>query len=64
LLRFGIGAQILKDLGVARMRLLAAPRRIPSMTGFGLEVTRYVERPEVEQTLRSAKAGASHARKG
>ena len=64
LLRFGIGAQILKDLGVARMRLLAAPRRIPSMTGFGLEVTHYVERPEVEQTLRSAKAGASHARKG
>ena len=49
---------------MARMRLLAAPRRIPSMTGFGLEVTRYVERPEVEQTLRSAKAGASHARKG
>jgi hypothetical protein len=34
------------------------------MTGFGLEVTHYVERPEVEQTLRSAQAGASHARKG
>lgn len=39
----GIGAQILKDLGVGKMRLLAAPRRMPSMTGFGLEVTGYLE---------------------
>ena len=35
---YGIGAQILRDLGVRRMRLLAAPRKMPSMTGFGLEV--------------------------
>ncbi len=39
----GIGAQILRDLGVSKMRLLAAPRRMPSMTGFGLEVTGYLE---------------------
>src|SRR5690606_24836742 len=39
----GIGAQILKDLGVGKMRLLATPRRMPSMTGFGLEVTGYLE---------------------
>ncbi|WP_292979527.1 bifunctional 3,4-dihydroxy-2-butanone-4-phosphate synthase/GTP cyclohydrolase II [Nitrosomonas sp.] len=39
----GIGAQILKDLGVGRMRLLATPRRMPSMTGFGLEVSGYIE---------------------
>lgn len=39
----GIGAQILKDLGVSKMRLLAAPRRMPSMIGFGLEVTGYLE---------------------
>ncbi|MBK9393451.1 MAG: 3,4-dihydroxy-2-butanone-4-phosphate synthase [Uliginosibacterium sp.] len=38
---FGIGAQILRDLGVGRMRVLAQPRRIPSMTGFGLEITGY-----------------------
>ena len=38
---FGIGAQILRDLGVGKMRVLAAPRRIPSMSGFGLEVTGY-----------------------
>jgi len=35
----GIGAQILRDLGVRRMKLLANPRRLPSMTGFGLEIT-------------------------
>jgi len=38
---YGIGAQILRDLGVTRMRLLAAPRRMPSMTGFDLEITGY-----------------------
>ncbi len=36
---FGIGAQILRDLGVGKMRVLATPRRMPSMSGFGLEVT-------------------------
>jgi len=41
---YGIGAQILRDLGVGRMRLLATPRKMPSMAGFGLEVTGYVER--------------------
>ncbi len=40
---YGIGAQILRDLGVGRMRLMAHPRRMPSMTGFGLEVTGYLE---------------------
>ena len=35
---YGIGAQILKDLGVGRMRLLARPRKMPSMTGYGIEV--------------------------
>ena len=40
---YGIGAQILRDLGVLRMRLLAHPRRMPSMAGFDLEVTGYVQ---------------------
>ncbi|MDF0679200.1 MAG: hypothetical protein P0107_09250, partial [Nitrosomonas sp.] len=35
--------QILKDLGVSKMRLLATPRRMPSMTGFSLEVAGYLE---------------------
>ncbi|MCC6868484.1 MAG: 3,4-dihydroxy-2-butanone-4-phosphate synthase [Burkholderiales bacterium] len=38
---YGIGAQILRDLNVGRMRLLAHPRKMPSMAGFGLEVTGY-----------------------
>ena len=40
---YGIGAQILRDLGVGRMRLMAAPRKMPSMAGFGLEVTGYLQ---------------------
>src|SRR6266850_1404959 len=43
---YGIGAQILRDLGVGRMRLMAAPRKMPSMAGFGLEVTGYAELPK------------------
>ncbi len=38
---YGIGAQILRDLNVGKMRLLARPRKMPSMAGFGLEVTGY-----------------------
>ncbi len=38
----GIGAQILRELGIAKMRLLGSPRRMPSMTGYGLEVTGFV----------------------
>jgi 3,4-dihydroxy 2-butanone 4-phosphate synthase / GTP cyclohydrolase II len=38
---YGIGAQILRDLDVGRMRLLATPHKMPSMTGFGLEVVGY-----------------------
>ncbi|WP_036165620.1 bifunctional 3,4-dihydroxy-2-butanone-4-phosphate synthase/GTP cyclohydrolase II [Massilia sp. 9096] len=43
---YGIGAQILKQLGVRRMKLLANPRKMPSMTGFDLEVTGYLAKPE------------------
>ncbi|WP_298596185.1 bifunctional 3,4-dihydroxy-2-butanone-4-phosphate synthase/GTP cyclohydrolase II [Zoogloea sp.] len=35
---FGIGAQILRELNVGQMRLMANPRKIPSMAGFGLTV--------------------------
>jgi 3,4-dihydroxy 2-butanone 4-phosphate synthase/GTP cyclohydrolase II len=43
---YGIGAQILKDLGVGKMKLLASPRKMPSMTGFDLEVVGYQAKPE------------------
>ncbi|HWI11941.1 MAG TPA: bifunctional 3,4-dihydroxy-2-butanone-4-phosphate synthase/GTP cyclohydrolase II, partial [Burkholderiaceae bacterium] len=39
---YGIGAQILRELGVAKMKLLGSPRRMPSMTGYGLEVTGFL----------------------
>ena len=35
---FGIGAQILRELQVGKMRIMASPRKIPSMAGFGLTV--------------------------
>ncbi len=40
---YGVGAQILRDLNVGRMKLLARPRKMPSMAGFGLTVTGYIE---------------------
>jgi 3,4-dihydroxy 2-butanone 4-phosphate synthase/GTP cyclohydrolase II len=40
---YGTGAQILRDLGVSKMKLLATPRKMPAMDGFGLEVTGYFE---------------------
>jgi 3,4-dihydroxy 2-butanone 4-phosphate synthase/GTP cyclohydrolase II len=42
---YGIGAQILRDLGVRRMKVLSSPRRMPSMTGFDLEVTGHIATP-------------------
>ncbi len=36
---YGIGAQVLRDIGVARMRLLSRPVKLPSMGGFSLQVT-------------------------
>ena len=39
---YGIGAQILRDCGVHRMQLLGTPRRMPSMAGYGLEITGYL----------------------
>ena len=39
---FGVGAQILKDLGVKRMRVLSAPKQMHGLSAFGLEVKSYV----------------------
>lgn len=41
---YGIGAQILRDCGVHKMTLMASPRRMPSMAGYGLEVIDYLQR--------------------
>jgi 3,4-dihydroxy 2-butanone 4-phosphate synthase/GTP cyclohydrolase II len=40
---FGTGAQILRDLGVTRMRVLSAPKQMHALSGFGLEVVEYVD---------------------
>lgn len=39
---YGIGAQILLDLGVRKMRVLSSPKRMHGLSGFGLEVAEYV----------------------
>jgi 3,4-dihydroxy 2-butanone 4-phosphate synthase/GTP cyclohydrolase II len=39
---YGLGAQILSDLGVRQMRVLSAPKRMQGISGFGLEVIDYV----------------------
>src|SRR3989441_12652711 len=45
---YGIGAQILRDLGGGRMRLMAAPRKMPKQAGFWVEVTRHAQLPQRE----------------
>lgn len=39
---YGIGAQILRECGVRKMHLMGNPRRMPSMTGYGLEIAGYL----------------------
>jgi 3,4-dihydroxy 2-butanone 4-phosphate synthase/GTP cyclohydrolase II len=39
---YGIGAQILRECGVTKMTLMGNPRRMPSMTGYGLETVGYI----------------------
>ena len=39
---YGVGAQILTDLGVQKMRVLSAPKKLQGISGFGLEVVEYV----------------------
>lgn len=39
---FGVGAQILSDLGVRRMRVIGSPKVMHGLSGFNLEVVEYV----------------------
>ncbi|WP_298927587.1 bifunctional 3,4-dihydroxy-2-butanone-4-phosphate synthase/GTP cyclohydrolase II [uncultured Ramlibacter sp.] len=39
---YGVGAQILRECGVHRMHLMGAPRRLPSMAGYGLEIAGHI----------------------
>ncbi len=40
---YGVGAQILRDLGLSKIRVLSAPKQMHAISGFGLEITEYVE---------------------
>mgnify|MGYP000843993243 FL=1 len=44
---YGVGAQILRHCGVHKMRLMGSPRRMPSMTGYGLEITGYINKNDI-----------------
>jgi 3,4-dihydroxy 2-butanone 4-phosphate synthase/GTP cyclohydrolase II len=39
---YGIGAQILRDLGLSKIRVLSAPKQMYAISGFDLEITEYV----------------------
>ena len=41
---YGVGAQILRDLGLSKFRVLSAPKQMHAISGFDLEITEYVER--------------------
>ena len=43
--QLGLGAQILADLGVRRLRVLGTPRKLVGLSGFDLEVVEYVDVP-------------------
>ncbi len=40
---YGLGSQILADLGVGKMRVLGHPMKAPALSGFGLEIVEYIE---------------------
>ena len=44
---FGIGAQILADLGVTNMKSLGNPRKWPGLDGFGINITEYINTKEL-----------------
>ena len=39
---YGVGAQILRDLGLSKIRVLSAPKQMHAISGFDLEITEYV----------------------
>ncbi len=39
---YGVGAQILVDLGVRTMRVLGSPRKLHALSGFGLDIIEYI----------------------
>ncbi len=48
---YGLGSQILADLGVGKMRVLSNPVKAPGMSGFGLEIVEYISAIAPEQDI-------------
>ncbi|KMZ12040.1 3,4-dihydroxy-2-butanone 4-phosphate synthase / GTP cyclohydrolase II [Candidatus Burkholderia humilis] len=59
---YGIGAQILRDLGVGKMQVLANPRKLGSMSGYGLEVTGFIPMPGCPTTAAAADTSIAQLR--
>ncbi len=55
---YGIGAQILRDCGVHKMKLMGNPRRMPSMMGYGLEIVGYITKKQLAGQAAAAKPQA------
>lgn len=62
---YGIGAQILRDLGVGKMRLLTNNKKhLVGLRGYGLEITALESIPRdnlVREAAKQKKAKARHA---
>jgi 3,4-dihydroxy 2-butanone 4-phosphate synthase/GTP cyclohydrolase II len=43
---YGMGSQILRDLGLSRIRVMSAPKQMHAISGFGLEIVEYIDRSE------------------
>ncbi len=48
---YGLGSQILADLGVGKMRVLSNPVKAPGMSGFGLEIVEYISAVAQDQDI-------------
>ena len=48
---YGLGSQILADLGVGKMRVLSNPVKAPGMSGFGLEIVEYISAVAPDQDI-------------
>lgn len=49
--KFGLGAQILSDLGIKRLKVLGSNRRMHALSGFGLEIEEYVTPQKGQESL-------------
>lgn len=50
---YGLGSQILADLGVRKMRVLSHPKKAPALSGFGLEIVDYLVMHDDESEQRT-----------